>query len=228
MCERGSGSGQEQARRGQEVFRRGSGQGAGAARAGGCSRGSGRGVGSVEGKWARAGASGQGVPERLPGAGGAASPAAPPGAWGSPGAAVPGRGAGGGREAAPIKGTQRAARQSGAAPAAVAMGMLSLPGFLSCGKKKVGMGHRAGGLCGYSGRYRDTWTGVGGENRQVTNAPEQVGYGSALGGHRGTWVNRVWLPGSAGQVRYGVPRQTLKHLSRWDAGKYRSMGGGPK
>lgn len=109
-CVRGSGSGQEQARRGQEVFRRGSGQGAGAARAGGCSRGSGRGVGSVEGKWARAGASGQGVPERLPGAGGAASPAAPPGAWGSPGAAVPGRGAGGGREAAPIKGTQRAAR----------------------------------------------------------------------------------------------------------------------
>lgn len=63
-----------------------------------------------------------------------------PGPWGSPGAAVPGREAGGragggGSDKGPGAGRRG---QSGAASAsAAAMGMLSLPGFLSCGKKKV-------------------------------------------------------------------------------------------
>lgn len=116
-----------------------------------------------------------------PGAGGAASPVAPPGPRGSPEAAVPGRGAGGGREAAPIKGREPGgAGRAERSAAAAAMGMLNLPGFLSCGKKKkVGMGEaqgrwgnssryesrRAGEIQKHLGRYESTWAGVGGQVR---------------------------------------------------------------
>lgn len=92
--------------------------------------------------------------------------------------------AGGGSDKGPGAGRRG---QSGAVPAAVAMGMLNLPGFLSCGKKKVR--RPGGGWPGTPGQvgYGDTWAGV--------KAPEK-GWG-----HLGRWHMRI-------------PRQVWRHLGR--------------
>lgn len=123
-------------------------------------------------KWARgrrrvsgrgaAGLERGGLRGAAPGAG-----AAPPGPWGSPGAAVPGRAMRGEAAADPIKDWAGGRRGKSGAAAASEMGMLNLPGFLSCGKKKVRRrGEAPGQVCENVGKCGCTWADVR-ECRQV-------------------------------------------------------------